>query len=92
MPGRPARLVGTVKTASGGYSIAFLMLSALALIASMITFSLFRLPFTRIFAVVLGPLIKWAETIGSDLPDLEVRRPSLEDVYLTLTAPPAQGS
>ncbi|HEY4305090.1 MAG TPA: MFS transporter [Gemmatimonadaceae bacterium] len=35
-------LVGTVKTATGGYSMAFLMLSALALIASMITFSLRR--------------------------------------------------
>jgi ABC-2 type transport system ATP-binding protein len=40
---------------------------------------------------VLGPLIDWAETVGSDLPDLDVRRPSLEDVYLTLTAPRAEG-
>jgi ABC-2 type transport system ATP-binding protein len=39
---------------------------------------------------VLGPLISWAETLGSDLADLEVRRPSLEDVYLALTAPEAQ--
>ena len=36
---------------------------------------------------VLGPLIRWAENRGIDLPDLEVRRPSLEDVYLALTAP-----
>jgi ABC-2 type transport system ATP-binding protein len=33
----------------------------------------------------LGPLIRWAETCGTDLPDLDVRRPSLEDVYLALT-------
>ncbi|MEV7027572.1 ABC transporter ATP-binding protein [Kitasatospora sp. NPDC093558] len=36
---------------------------------------------------VLGPLITWAEAAGHDLPDLEVRRPSLEDVYLALTEP-----
>ncbi|MEE1784585.1 ABC transporter ATP-binding protein [Streptomyces sp. SP17BM10] len=36
---------------------------------------------------VLGPLIAWAEHEGHDLPDLEVRRPSLEDVYLALTEP-----
>ncbi|MFD7906634.1 ABC transporter ATP-binding protein [Kitasatospora sp. NPDC059747] len=36
---------------------------------------------------VLGPLIAWAEADGHDLPDLEVRRPSLEDVYLALTEP-----
>ncbi|RAG86351.1 ABC transporter ATP-binding protein [Streptacidiphilus pinicola] len=35
---------------------------------------------------VLGPLIGWAEARGHELPDLEVRRPSLEDVYLALTA------
>ncbi|WP_326847266.1 hypothetical protein [Streptomyces kaniharaensis] len=35
---------------------------------------------------VLGPLVGWAEAEGHDLADLEVRRPSLEDVYLTLTA------
>jgi ABC-2 type transport system ATP-binding protein len=34
---------------------------------------------------VLGPLVAWAEAHGYDLPDLEVRRPSLEDVYLALT-------
>jgi len=34
---------------------------------------------------VLGPLIRWAETKGSDLADLDVRRPSLEDIYLALT-------
>jgi ABC-2 type transport system ATP-binding protein len=33
---------------------------------------------------VLGPLIRWAETRGDDLADLDVRRPSLEDVYLAL--------
>ncbi|MEU8510880.1 ABC transporter ATP-binding protein [Kitasatospora sp. NPDC048722] len=38
---------------------------------------------------VLGPLIAWAEDAGHDLPDLEVRRPSLEDVYLALTEPGA---
>lgn len=36
---------------------------------------------------VLGPLIRWAEVHGFDLADLEVKRPSLEDVYLALTAP-----
>jgi ABC-2 type transport system ATP-binding protein len=36
---------------------------------------------------VLGPLIRWAEANGSDLADLEVRRPSLEDIYLSLTEP-----
>jgi ABC-2 type transport system ATP-binding protein len=36
---------------------------------------------------VLGPLIRWADNCDLDLPDLEVRRPSLEDVYLSLTAP-----
>jgi ABC-2 type transport system ATP-binding protein len=36
---------------------------------------------------VLGPLVRWAEATGADLVDLEVRRPSLEDVYLQLTAP-----
>jgi ABC-2 type transport system ATP-binding protein len=34
---------------------------------------------------VLGPLVRWAEENGYDLPNLEVRRPSLEDVYLALT-------
>jgi ABC-2 type transport system ATP-binding protein len=34
---------------------------------------------------VLGPLIRWAEASGADLADLDVRRPSLEDVYLALT-------
>ncbi len=37
----------------------------------------------------LGPLVRWAEDRGVDLADLEVRRPSLEDVYLALTAPDA---
>ncbi|HAM02167.1 MAG TPA: hypothetical protein DCQ30_08055 [Acidimicrobiaceae bacterium] len=34
---------------------------------------------------VLGPLVHWAEERDLDLADLEVRRPSLEDVYLALT-------
>ena len=34
---------------------------------------------------VLGPLIRWAEARGADLADLDVGRPSLEDVYLALT-------
>jgi ABC-2 type transport system ATP-binding protein len=37
---------------------------------------------------VLAPLIDWAQARGVDLSDLEVRRPSLEDIYLELTAPP----
>ena len=41
---------------------------------------------------VLGPLVRWAEEHSFDLVDLEVRRPSLEDVYLALTAPEAGGS
>jgi ABC-2 type transport system ATP-binding protein len=35
--------------------------------------------------VVLQALMTWAAAQGLDLPDLEVRRPSLEDVYLELT-------
>ncbi len=34
---------------------------------------------------VVGALAAWAAERGLDLPDLEVRRPSLEDVYLALT-------
>ena len=34
---------------------------------------------------VLGVLAGWAERSGYDLPDLEVRRPTLEDAYLQLT-------
>jgi hypothetical protein len=30
----------------------------------------------------------WAESAGADLPDLEVRRPSLEEIYLQLTTSP----
>jgi ABC-2 type transport system ATP-binding protein len=41
---------------------------------------------------VLGPLIRWAETQGADLADLDVRRPSLEDIYLALTAARTDGS
>jgi ABC-2 type transport system ATP-binding protein len=35
----------------------------------------------------LETLLAWARGEGSDLGDLEVRRPSLEDVYLALVAP-----
>jgi ABC-2 type transport system ATP-binding protein len=35
---------------------------------------------------VLSPLVAWAETRGFDLADLDVRRPSLEDMYIELTA------
>jgi ABC-2 type transport system ATP-binding protein len=41
---------------------------------------------------VLGPLIRWAESTGADLDDLEVRKPSLEDIYLALTSANADGS
>lgn len=34
---------------------------------------------------VAGALARWAEARGIDLPDLEITRPSLEDVYLELT-------
>jgi ABC-2 type transport system ATP-binding protein len=34
-------------------------------------------------------LAEWALARGVDLPDLDVRRPSLEDVYLELTEEPA---
>ena len=40
---------------------------------------------------VLGPLLGWAEANGSDLADLDVRRPSLEDIYLSLTEPATEG-
>jgi ABC-2 type transport system ATP-binding protein len=33
----------------------------------------------------VGTLAAWANARGIDLPDLDVRRPSLEDVYLQLT-------
>jgi ABC-2 type transport system ATP-binding protein len=36
-------------------------------------------------------LADWALGRGVDLPDLDVRRPTLEDVYLQLTAPTARG-
>ena len=35
---------------------------------------------------IVGPLVRWAEGHGYRLADLEVKRPSLEDVYLQLTA------
>ncbi len=41
---------------------------------------------------VLGPLIRWAESTGADLDDLDVRKPSLEDIYLALTNASADGS
>ncbi len=37
----------------------------------------------------LRALLDWAEGNGGELPGLEVRRPSLEDVYLELTGGPA---
>ena len=39
--------------------------------------------------VHVGALAEWALARGIDLPDLDVRRPTLEDVYLELTAEPA---
>jgi ABC-2 type transport system ATP-binding protein len=38
----------------------------------------------------LGPLIRWAEGRGVELGELEVHRPSLEDIYLALTAPASE--
>jgi ABC-2 type transport system ATP-binding protein len=35
-------------------------------------------------------LADWALGRGIDLPDLDVRRPTLEDVYLALTTPTAK--
>ena len=37
----------------------------------------------------VGALAEWALGRGIDLPDLDVRRPTLEDVYLELTEEPA---
>ena len=34
---------------------------------------------------VLAPLVRWAEAGNAEIADLEVRRPTLEDVYLALT-------
>jgi ABC-2 type transport system ATP-binding protein len=34
---------------------------------------------------LLGALASWAQARGLDLPDLQVHRPTLEDVYLQLT-------
>ena len=34
---------------------------------------------------MLGVLADWADRAGHDLPDLEIRRPTLEDAYLQLT-------
>jgi ABC-2 type transport system ATP-binding protein len=39
--------------------------------------------------VHVGALAAWALGRGIDLPDLDVRRPTLEDVYLALTKEPA---
>jgi ABC-2 type transport system ATP-binding protein len=39
--------------------------------------------------VHVGALAEWALGCGIDLPDLDVRRPTLEDVYLELTKEPA---
>jgi ABC-2 type transport system ATP-binding protein len=41
---------------------------------------------------VLRPLIEWAESRRTDLADLEVRRPTLEDIYLALTSPESERS
>ena len=41
---------------------------------------------------VLEPLFGWARDLDWDLADLDVRRPSLEDVYLALTARPQDGA
>jgi ABC-2 type transport system ATP-binding protein len=43
---------------------------------------LLRTGFTQ---AVLGPLLRWAEQACVDIPDLQVHRPTLEDVYLALT-------
>jgi ABC-2 type transport system ATP-binding protein len=40
-------------------------------------------------AALLGELAVWAQGAGAELRDLEVRRPSLEDVYLQLVQEPA---
>ena len=37
---------------------------------------------------LLGTLAAWAQARGTDLPDLQVSRPTLEDVYLQLTKEP----
>ena len=37
-------------------------------------------------ALIALPLLRWAEDQGIELPDLEVRKPSLEDVFLEVTA------
>jgi ABC-2 type transport system ATP-binding protein len=37
-------------------------------------------------------LLQWAEGEGITLPDLEVRRPSLEDVFLQVTSDPEEES
>jgi len=37
---------------------------------------------------VVGALAHWAEQRGVDIPDLEVFRPTLEDIYLELTEEP----
>jgi ABC-2 type transport system ATP-binding protein len=39
--------------------------------------------------VHVAALAEWALARGIDLPDLDVRRPTLEDVYLQLTEEPA---
>jgi ABC-2 type transport system ATP-binding protein len=36
-------------------------------------------------------LLQWAEGEGIELPDLEVRRPSLEDVFLEVTSDQGNG-
>ena len=43
---------------------------------------------TRSPLPLVGALAVWAKEQGVDLPDLEVTRPTLEDIYLELTEPP----
>jgi ABC-2 type transport system ATP-binding protein len=40
----------------------------------------------------LSPLVRWAEQQGAELSDLEVRRPTLEDIYMRLTAQQGKSS
>ena len=39
-------------------------------------------------APLLGTLARWAKAHQVDLPDLQVHRPTLEDIYLQLTRGP----
>ena len=46
---------------------------------------------TEHLLTVLSPLVAWAEGHGLDLADLDVRRPSLEDIYVDLTSTESTG-